>query len=189
MLGSLQSNKGSSHQQALKDILNLNHELCQLSDAIDWKFIEDKLAIYYSSTGRPSHSIRLMASLLILKSVRNLSDEKLVNKQWRENIYYQYFSGYQYHSLEKPCTSSQLVHFRKRIGEEGVEVILEASIRVHGSPKLDKKEQVVYADTTVQKKNITFPTDSKLQKKIIDNCGKIAKQAGVQLKNTFKKSL
>ncbi len=110
MLGSLQSNQRFPDQQALKDILNLNHELCQLSDAIDCKFIEDKLAIFYSSTGRPSHSIRLMASLLILKSVRNLSDEKLVNKQWRENIYYQYFSGYQYHSLEKPCTSSQLVH-------------------------------------------------------------------------------
>jgi hypothetical protein len=31
----------------------------------------------------------------------------------------------------------------------------------------------------VQEKNITYPTDSKLQKKIIDNCIKIAKQEGI----------
>ncbi|MBI2269610.1 MAG: transposase [Bacteroidetes bacterium] len=33
-----------------------------------------------------------MVSLLILKQVRNLSDESVV-EQWAENSYYQYFSG------------------------------------------------------------------------------------------------
>jgi transposase, IS5 family len=35
-----------------------------------------------------------MVSLLILKHVRNLSDESVV-EQWAENAYYQYFSGEQ----------------------------------------------------------------------------------------------
>jgi IS5 family transposase len=36
-----------------------------------------------------------MVSLLILKYVRNLSDENLA-EHWAENLYFQYFSGEQY---------------------------------------------------------------------------------------------
>jgi IS5 family transposase len=42
--------------------------------------------------GRPAKPIRLMVSLLMLKHLRNLSDESVV-EQWSENAYYQYFSG------------------------------------------------------------------------------------------------
>jgi IS5 family transposase len=42
-----------------------------------------------------------------------------------------------------------------------------------------KKEKEVQIDTTVQEKNITFPTDAKLATKVIDNCVKIAKKEGV----------
>ncbi|MBK8328624.1 MAG: transposase [Bacteroidetes bacterium] len=42
--------------------------------------------------GKPAKPIRLMVSLLILKQLRNLSDESIV-EQWSENVYYQYFSG------------------------------------------------------------------------------------------------
>ena len=41
--------------------------------------------------GKPAKPIRLMVSLLILKFVRNLSDENLV-EHWAQNIYFQYFS-------------------------------------------------------------------------------------------------
>jgi IS5 family transposase len=56
------------------------------------------------------------------------------------------------------------VYFRKRIGEEGVELILQESIRVKGKDMDDDHASI---DTTVQEKNITFPTDDKLHKKII----------------------
>jgi len=52
---------------------------------------------------------------LILKYIRNISDESVV-EQWAENLYYQYFYGQQKFVSSKPCEASELVHFRKRIG-------------------------------------------------------------------------
>lgn len=48
--------------------------------------------------GKPAKPIRLMVSLLILKQVRNLSDESPV-KQRSENLYYQYLGDeHQFHA-------------------------------------------------------------------------------------------
>ena len=47
----------------------------------------------------------------------------------------------------------------------GIELIFKESIRINGD---DSHDPHVSADTTVQEKNITFPTDSKLHRKIIE---------------------
>jgi IS5 family transposase len=70
----------------------------------------------YSPEGRPAKSIRMMVSLLMLKHIRNLSEESIV-EQWMENVYYQYFSGETSFTCGLPCEASELVHFRNRIGE------------------------------------------------------------------------
>jgi IS5 family transposase len=72
-----------------------------------------------------------------------------------------------------PCEASELVHFRKRIGEEGIELILKESIRINGE---DSEDDNINIDTTVQEKNITFPTDSKLHKKSLKSVRKSAKK-------------
>ena len=74
--------------------------------------------------------IRLMCGLLILKHLRNLSDESVV-EQWSENAYYQYFCGMQEFIPGAPCSPSELVHFRHRIGEKGIEFIFQENIRVN----------------------------------------------------------
>ena len=56
---------------------------------------------------------------------------KLVVSQWSENAYYQYFCGGLEFMPKQPCDASELVHFRNRIGEEGMELILAESIRVN----------------------------------------------------------
>ena len=84
-----------------------------------------------------------MVSLLMLKHVRNLSDESVV-EQWFENIYYQYFSGEKTYACGVPCEASELVHFRNRIGAAGIELILKESIRVNGK---DGEEQEGTTDT------------------------------------------
>ena len=66
-----------------------------------------------------------------------------------------------------PCEATELVHFRNRIGKAGIELIFAESIRINGD---DAKEGKIKVDTTVQEKNITYPTDSKLHKKIIKKC-------------------
>jgi len=73
--------------------LNHKHPLSILSHKIDWiKFEEEFKRHYHKTIGRAAKPIRLMVRLLILKHIRNLSDESVV-EQWQENSYYQYFSA------------------------------------------------------------------------------------------------
>ncbi len=78
-----------------------------------------------------------------------------------------------------------LVAFRQRIGEEGVELILQESIRVNDPPKDENAGRVVSVDTTVQEKNITYPTDDKLYKKIIKKCWIIAGNEKIDLRQSY----
>ena len=126
-----------------------------------------------------------MVGLLILKHLRNVSDESVV-EQWSENLYYQYFCGQQEFVSTAPCEASELVHFRKRIGEPEIELILKESIRINGD---DSNDGHVSVDTTVQEKNITFPTDVKLHKKIIKKCLAIAKDLEVTVRQTYTRTL
>lgn len=116
---------------SLADILDQKHPMYQLAGKINWSLFDDAFKKHYSEKmGAPSKPIRLMVSLLILKYVRNLSDENLV-EQWSENNYFQYFSGEQFFQPKIPCVPTELIAFRKRIGEPGVELILQESIRVN----------------------------------------------------------
>jgi len=126
-----------------------------------------------------------MVSLLMLKHIRNLSDESIV-EQWTENAYYQYFSGEKIFACGAPCEASELVHFRNRIGAEGIELIFEESIRINGK---DGKEDKVIVDTTVQEKNITFPTDARLHKKIISKCKSISQKEGLPMRQSYTQVL
>ena len=116
---------------SLTDQLNPRHPLYLLANKIDWRRFEEAFSpLYCAVNGRPAKPIRLMCGLLILKHVRNLSDESVV-EQWSENAYYQYFCGMLEFTPSYPCNASELVHFRKRVGENGMELILSESIRVN----------------------------------------------------------
>lgn len=170
----------------LQDQLNQQHPLYQLANLIEWQRFEDAFApLYCADNGRPSKPIRLMVSLLILKHLRNLSDENLV-EQWGENLYYQYFSGEHHFQCHIPCVPTELTAFRNRIGESGMELILQESIRVNKPPNDDTKPPIIISvDTTVQEKNITYPTDDKQYKKIIKSCWKIADKEGIDLRQSY----
>ena len=166
----------------LRDQLNSKHPLYILEGKIEWHVFDEAFSCLYSPDfGSPAKPIRLMVSLLILKHLRDISDESVV-EQWEENAYYQFFSGVTVFTPGAPCAASELVHFRKRIGEAGIELIFKESVRVNGK---DGEEQDITADTTVQEKNITYPTDSKLHVKIINKCVQIAKKEGIKLRQTY----
>ena len=169
----------------LKEQLNPKNELYLLADTLDWDYFEREFAPLYSDKGRPAHPIRLMTSLLILKAVYDLSDEVLVEQHWEMNAYFQYFGGMAVQQWGQPCAASDLVHFRQRIGQDGVEKIFRHSIDKHGK---DGQDPNVSIDTTAQEKNITYPTDSKLHKKIIDKCVKKAKGSNITLRRSYKRT-
>jgi IS5 family transposase len=169
----------------LIDQLNPKHPLLQLSKKIPWDFFESEFTPLYSSMGRPAKRIRLMVGLSILKHMENVSDETIV-QHWVQNPYYQAFCGEAEFQWEFPCDPSDLVYFRKRIGERGFEKILASSILVHGQQSFEKE---VCIDTTVQEKNITFPTDAKLYRKIIVRCLKLAKAQDIKLRRSYAKEI
>jgi IS5 family transposase len=112
-------------------------------------------------------------------------DESVV-EQWAENCYYQYFSGEKVFACGEPCEASELVHFRNRIGTEGIELIFKESIRINGK---DGRQQDATTDTTVQEKNITYPTDNKLHRKIINKCIAIADKEDIELRQSYTRTL
>jgi IS5 family transposase len=175
-------NQPSFLSPMLRDQLNPKHPLCLLSEKMPWDALEKELSLYYSKRGQRAKPIRLMVSLLILKQLHNLSDESVVAR-WVENPYYQFFSGETVFQWKFPIHPTDLVYFRKRIGKLGVEKIFQVSIELHGKKA---KEKEVLIDSTVQEKNITFPTDSKLYIKIIKHCVKIAEKEGVVLRQNYR---
>jgi transposase, IS5 family len=185
MLSKPSSSSQLSFYSTFEEQLSHRHPLYILANKIQWGIFERAFADLYSQEGRPAKPIRLMVSLLMLKHVRNLSDESVV-EQWFENIYYQYFSGEQTYACGVPCEASDLVHFRNRIGEEGIELILKESIRVNGK---DGQEPEATTDTTVQEKNITYPTDNKLHRKIIKKCVAIASDEGIELRQRYTRTM
>lgn len=170
---------------SLFDMLDLNDPLIALADAIDWKYFDNEFEQYYAKDGRPAKPIRLMVGLLLLKQLENISDENVV-LQWKRNPYYQYFCGYNDYQAKLPCDSSELVYFRKRIGTEGFEKILGMSVALCGD-KSEEKQVIV--DTTVQEKNVTYPTDAKLAIKIINHLHKIAKKENIALRRSYVREI
>ena len=131
---------------SLDDLLNQQHPLYKLSQKINWQVFEDAFTpLYCSDNGRPAKPIRLMCGLLILKHLRNISDESVV-EQWSENAYFQYFCGMQEFTPNFPCNASELVRFRKRIGEKGIELILAESIRVNDDKSSDDHHDTAFID-------------------------------------------
>ena len=159
--------------------------LLNLSIRIPWQDFHEEFKAHYKKGGAPAKPIRLMVGLLILKQLNNLSDETVV-VQWKQNPYYQAFCGMTEFQLKEPCHSTELVKFRNRIGKDGFDKIFQMSVKLHGCYA---QESVVNIDTTVQEKNITYPTDSKLAIKIINRLNKLAKKEGIKQRRTFVKEI
>ena len=170
----------------LVNVKNMDHELVLLAQKIDWEKVEKEFSVFYPEHRRPAVPIRKMVGSILLKQMYNLGDETFVAR-WIGNPYWQYFCGEIYFQYEEPYDPSDFVHFRKRIGEEGAQKILKLSISLFDSKEVNEKEILI--NTTVQMKNITFPTDSKLHKKIIDGCLKIAERENIKLRQRYTRTV
>jgi transposase, IS5 family len=153
---------GDLFRARLEQIINMKHELVQLAGLLDWAWPDGEIAPLYSDQGRPGIETRFMIGLLLLKHIYGLSDEG-VCERWVHDPYFQYFTGEEFFQHEFPHERSGLSHWRKRLGDR-LELLLAESLRVaHAGGALRTKDLArVTVDTTVQPKNITFPTNAKL---------------------------
>ncbi len=175
------------YQVPIVQFINKNHDICQLSERINWEDIESDLSEYYCvDNGRPSVPIRKIVGVILLKRMFNESDESVVDR-WKENPYWQYFCGEVNFQHHWPFDPTDLIKFRQRLGEKGMERILKISIDLFDQKEIQEKRVLV--DSTVQEKNITYPTDPKLQKRIIEKCRKIAKDEDIMLRQSYKRIL
>jgi len=118
----------------------------------------------------------------------NLGDETVVER-YLENPYWQHFCGGIYFQYKLPFDPSDFVHFRHRIGPKGMEKIFKISIDLFDKDLIRKEVKEVRVYTTVQEKNITFPTDRKLIEKVIERCKRIAKKEDITLKRTYGREI
>jgi transposase, IS5 family len=122
---------------------------------------------------------------LLLKQIYGLSDEG-VCERWVYDPYFQFFTGEEFFQHEFPHERSDLSHWRKRLGDR-LELLLAESLRVaHASGALRSKDLArVTVDTTVQPKNISFPTDAKLLHAAIKGLNRLANRHGVRLRQSY----
>ena len=174
---------------ALVSIIDSNHGLVKLSKVVEWDRLDDLFgSTYCPDNGRPGVSTRLMVALHYLKYTHNLSDEDVV-ATWVENPYWQYFSGMKWFEHELPINASSMTRWRKRIGEAGAEELLKETIKAGLKLKAVKSFQLkrVNIDTTVQEKEIRFPTDARLYDRSRQRIVDFAKERGIKLRQNYNR--
>jgi len=177
-------------QMYLPNILNLSHPLCKLADSIDWNDLhEDFKELYCEDFGRPAKSVHLMVGLHYLKYLKNLSDEEIVER-WIENPYWQYFCGEEYFQTTFPIHPTSMTKWRNRLQDSHLNKLLEATIQSGLKTKTIQKRSIkkVNVDTTVQEKNITYPTDVGLYYRLIQYLVRAARSNEIDLKQTYERS-
>ncbi|MBO7589313.1 MAG: hypothetical protein J6T18_07825 [Bacteroidaceae bacterium] len=62
-------------------------------------------------------------------------------------------------------------------------------LKVNAAEITEKEMKQVMIDSTVQEKNITFPTDAKLYRKIVDRVLKLSEREGIELRKTYTREM
>ena len=172
----------------LSELLNREHPLYVLAERIDWSRFDSAIdACYADDLGRPGVNTRLMVGLLYLKHAFDESDESVMAR-WVENPYWQFFCGLCYMQHELPIDPSSLSRWRKRVGAERLEKLLEATIHTALAMKAVRPQELqkVNVDTTVQEKAIAFPTDARLYHKMRLALVRRATALGITLRQNYR---
>ena len=172
----------------LNRIVNTQHPLVKLAHQIDWNTFDQKFETHFADEGRPAIAMRLMVALHYLKYSHDLSDEETV-ALWVENPYWQYFSGGQHFEYELPIEPSSMTRWRKRIGVEGAEELLSQALTTAVKERYLKRSQCqkVNVDTTVQTKDVRFPTDARLYDRMRERLVKTAQAEGIELRQSYSR--
>jgi len=181
------SGQGDLLRSRLDQIIDLNHPLVALAGKVDWAFLERTFGeAYTDGPGQPPLPTRLMAGLTILKYTHDLSDEVLCER-WVENPYYQFLCGEEFFQHKLVLDRSSLTRWRQRMGEEKIKVLLQESLSIAVKTEAIKPSELseVIIDTTVEPKNVMFPTDARLLNRAREILVRLARKHGVPLRQSY----
>ncbi|MEG3639958.1 transposase [Magnetococcus sp. PR-3] len=107
----------------IEEEIDPHHPLVILADEIPWPSIEKQFQHGYARRGRPGKSIRMMVGFHFLQRLFDLSEERLVS-QWCQEPSWQYLCGMAFFDTTPPLERSALPHWRKRFGQETLEMAI-----------------------------------------------------------------
>ena len=171
--------------------LDRKNKLYKLRDLVNWSELEARALpnIEIKQFGRNKKDHRVMLALSMLQAMYNGSDS-FTEEELKENIYWQYFCGYEYLQQDLDVSEATIRRFRNDLGEDGYNEILKELLRIGLKVGVLKKKDLesVIIDTTVQIKNIKHPHDVYLmetaREKVVDLC----KRLGIPLNETYAKT-
>jgi IS5 family transposase len=179
--------QGDLLRSRLDQIIDMRHPLVALARQVDWAFLERTFGeAYTDGPGQPPLPTRLMAGLMILKYTHDLSDEVLCER-WVENPYYQFFCGEEFFQHKLVLDRSSLSRWRGRMGEEKIRALLQESLSIAVKTDAVKPAELseVIIDTTVQPKNVMFPTDARLLHRAREILVRLARKHRVALRQSY----
>jgi IS5 family transposase len=99
----------------------------------------------------------------------------------------QFFCGEEFFQHRLVFDRSSLTRWRNRMGEERLKALLQESLSIAVRTKAIKPSELsrVIVDTTVQPKNVMFPTDAKLLNRARENLVRLAQLTGVGLRQSY----
>ncbi|WP_425362791.1 IS5 family transposase [Candidatus Tisiphia endosymbiont of Hybos culiciformis] len=174
----------------LTEELNPNNKLYKLRSLINWTVLEEWLLtnVNIKKFGRNRRCHRLLLGVTMLQAMYNLSDAA-AEEELRENVYWQYFCGWEYLQKDAEISEASIRRFRAILGEEGYNEILKELTRIGCKVGVLKKKDLasIIVDTTVQIKNIKYPHDVYLMDKARIELVKLCHTLGIKLHETYAK--
>jgi IS5 family transposase len=187
----LSQKQGRLLEDKLFTKLNPKNKLYKLKDMVNWSELEARALpnIQIKQLGRNKKDHRVMLALSMLQAMYNGSDS-FTEEELKENVYWQYFCGYEYLQANLDVSEATIRRFRNALGEDGYNEILKELLRIGLKVGALKKKDLdsVIIDTTVQIKNIKHPHDVYLMETAREKIVALCKRLGVPLNETYAKS-
>ena len=107
-------------EEKLSTKLNPKNKLYKLKDMVNWADLEARALpdIQIRQFGRNKKDHRVMLALSMLQAMYNGSDS-FTEEELKENIYWQYFCGYEYLQADLDVSEATIGRFRNTLGEDG----------------------------------------------------------------------
>ena len=116
----------------------------KLAEAMPWEKLDAEYGKYFTEGyGRPAKDSRLVCGLLVIKQLKNISDEDAV-AEFMESPYLQAFCGQEYFALDNVINPGMLSERRKRLGPAFMEMLeaeMSAALRTEKDLKFRTAKQ------------------------------------------------